>query len=92
MLNIFVHLVMLLNVKAFFLKETYRTKGLKVIDIDLDKHNEFVVGESIITITLESSGQGSFPVLSYCPTDNLQNIKTIFSSMKQIKEHIESNK
>jgi hypothetical protein len=71
MLNIFVQLVLLLNVEAFFLKETYRTKGLKVIDIDLDKHNEFVIGGSMISIRLENSGQGSFPVLSYCPTDNL---------------------
>lgn len=59
MLNIFVHFVLLLNVEAFFFEETYRTRGLKVIELDLDKHNEFIIGQSMIRITLESSGQGS---------------------------------
>ncbi|CAD8067540.1 unnamed protein product [Paramecium primaurelia] len=77
---------------ALVMKSTHTTRGLNAIEIDLNNYDEFTLGQSTIVISLTYNPITSYPILSYCSITNLNIIKTIISSISQVKTQIESNK
>ncbi|CAK81972.1 unnamed protein product (macronuclear) [Paramecium tetraurelia] len=90
---IFVLLLLISQTNALYSNKPYRTRGLNVIDIDLEKYSDLNQGSTTINIILDKNqfSTGS-PFLAFCYTTNLQTIKSIVSSPEAIKNQIESNK
>ncbi|CAK77335.1 unnamed protein product (macronuclear) [Paramecium tetraurelia] len=77
---------------ALMIKQTHTTRGINVIEIDLNNYDEFTIGQSTLVISLTYNSIISYPILSYCSITNLNIIKSIISSISQVKTQIESNK